>query len=61
MRISIAAGSRGDIQPFVALGERLKKAGYNVTIRAKNGIGVLFNSLRWLWREILLEVYQYFA
>ena len=40
MKITIiTAGSRGDVQPFVALGQGLKKAGYKVTIRAEDGIG----------------------
>ena len=40
MRITIiAAGSRGDVQPFVALAQGLKKAGYKVTIRTEDGIG----------------------
>jgi polyketide synthase PksN len=32
----LAFGSRGDVQPFVALGKGLKKAGYAVTIAAIN-------------------------
>src|SRR5690349_17017824 len=30
-------GTRGDIQPFIALGQALKKAGYEVSICTSNG------------------------
>ena len=42
MRITIlAAGSRGDVQPYVALGRGLQRAGHTVTVAAS----LVFESL----------------
>ena len=45
MRIAIIAlGSRGDVQPYVALGKGLKKSGYNVRLVTHQNFEELVNS-----------------
>jgi UDP:flavonoid glycosyltransferase YjiC (YdhE family) len=45
MRIAIiATGSRGDVEPYVALGKGLNKAGYSIRLITHQNFGTLVKS-----------------
>jgi sterol 3beta-glucosyltransferase len=57
----VTLGTRGDVQPFVALGTRLKEAGHEVTVVTGKGFGIMVSGrgLRYVALDVdLLELAQ---